>query len=257
VGPVELTYQRCRPCGRGRAPAQEKIGMRESDSTPGMEEVGTLMATTVPHDPAVGLLEQMLGIEISDKASKSMTERRGQKVLEQMIEQAQELKDYQERWGVRPPMEVASPAEKVIEVASLEMDGVIVPTRQEVETEIPPSGRGGRGRRYHREGREVKNAVFYTAEACAQESENRACLLEKTTVSRLGEGLPFALLVWTQILKLGFDRAKLLVVGSRGSEWIRWVCTWLSRLVRLILDLYHVKKRIWEVAAAACGKRPH
>jgi hypothetical protein len=90
-------------------------------------------------------------------------------VLEQMIEEAQEIKDYQERWGVRPPVEMDSPAEPVIEVAYLEIDGVIVPTRQEVQTDAPtPSGRGGKGRRYHREGREVKNAVLYRANACAQ-----------------------------------------------------------------------------------------
>jgi hypothetical protein len=257
VGSLALTRrcQRCRPCGQGRAPAQEKIGLTESDYTPGMEEVCTLMATTVPHDLAVGLLEQMLGIQISDKASKSLIQRRGQKVLEQVIGEAQDSKDYEERWGVRPPVEMDSPAEKVIEVASLEMDGVSVPTRQEVETAaLGEAGRGGKGRRYRREGREVKNAVLYTANACAQESDSRACLLEKTYVSWLGEWLPFALLVWTQILKLGFDRAKLFVVLSDGSEWIRSVCAWLSLPVLLILDLYHVKKRIWEVAAAVCGE---
>lgn len=257
VGPVELTRRchRCRPCGQGRAPAQEKIGLTESDYTPGMEEVCTLMATTVPPDLAVGLLEQMLGIQISDKASKSMVQRRGQQVLEQMTEEAQDLKEYEERWGVRPPVERATRMEPVIEVAYLEMDGVIVPTRQEVPTDAPPqSGRGGKGRRYHREGREVKNAVLYTAPACAQESESRACLLEKTYVSWLGEWLPFALLVWTHLLKLGFDRAKLLVVLSDGSEWIRSVCAWLSLPVLLILDLYHVKKRMWEVAAAVFGE---
>jgi len=256
VGPVELTRrcQRCRPCRQGRALAQEKIGLTESDYTPGMEEVCTLMATTVPHDLAVGLLEQMLGIQISDKASKSMVQRRGQKVLEQMSQEAQDLKEYEERWGVPPPMERASRTEPVIEVAYLEMDGVIVPTRQEVKTDAPTeSGRGGKGRRYHREGREVKNAVLYTAQACAPESDRRACLLEKTYVSHLGEWLPLAMLVWVQVLKLGFDRAKLLVVLSDGSEWIRSVCAWLGLPGLLILDLYHVKKRIWEVAAAVCG----
>ena len=257
VGPLELTRRthRCRPCGRGRAPAPEKIGLTPSDWTPGMEEVCTLMATTVPHDLAVGLLEQMLGIEISDKASKSMAQRRGEAVLEQSIEEARDINADEERWGVRPPMEGAAPAQSVIEVAYLEMDGVIVPTRQDVPIDAPTdSGRGGKGRRYNRVGREVKNAVLYTANACAQESESRACLLEKTSVSQLGEWLPLAMLIWVQMLKLGFDRAKLLVVFSDGSEWIRSVCAWLSLPVLLILDLYHVKKRIWEAATAAYGE---
>jgi len=32
-------------------------------------------------------------------------------VLEQVIEEVQEIKDYQERWGLRPPVEIDSPAE--------------------------------------------------------------------------------------------------------------------------------------------------
>lgn len=256
VGDLSLTrrYHWCDPCEQGRAVAQEKVGLTDSDYTPGLEEVCTLMATTVPHQMAVGLVEPLLGIEISAKASKSMTERRGQSVTERLDQEAQEWRQYQQTWGVRPRVGPSPDGGKPVDVAYLEMDGVLVPTRQEVEREpVADGGRGGKGRTYQIKGREVKNAIFYTGASCAQESESRGCLLEKTYVWHLGDWQWFALLVWAQLLKLGFDRAKLLVVLSDGAEWIRDLCAWLAIPVLLILDLYHVKHRVWEVAAVVFG----
>lgn len=63
-----------------------------------------------------------------------------------------------------------------------------------------------------------------------------------------------AVLIWAQMLKLGFDRAKLLVVLSDGAAWIRSLCAWLPVKVFLILDLYHVKHKVWEMAAASSAK---
>jgi hypothetical protein len=256
VGAVTLRrrYQWCERCQQGRAVAQEKVGLTETDYTPGLEEVCTLMASTVPHQMAVGLVQQMLGIKISAKAIKSMTERRGQQVVQRTDKEAEAMRQDQETWGVRPVIGASPEVGNPVPVAYLEMDGVVVPTRRELETDqVRTTGQGGKGRRYQVKGREVKNAIFYTGTSCAQESDSRGCLLEKTYVSHLGEWTWFAVMVWAQIVKLGFDRATRLVVLSDGAEWIRDLCQWLALPVLLILDLYHVKHRIWEVAAAVFG----
>jgi hypothetical protein len=90
---------------------------------------------------------------------------------------------------------------------------------------------------------------LYEATACARESEQRRCILEKSYLSHLGEWLGLAMLVWAVMLKRGFDRAQLLVVLSDGAEWIRSLCAWLPVKVFLILDLYHVKHQIWEAGS--------
>lgn len=56
------------------------------------------------------------------------------------------------------------------------------------------------------------------------------------------------------MLKRGFDRAQLLVALSDGAESIRRRCTWPPVKVLLILDLYHVKHKLWETAAALFGE---
>ena len=52
------------------------------------------------------------------------------------------------------------------------------------------------------------------------------------------------------MLRERFDQARVRVVISDGSEWIRSLCAWFPFTVLMILDLFHVKHRIWEVAQA-------
>ena len=252
---LERRYFWCKDCQSGLSPAQEKVGLPESDFTPAFEEVTSLMATTIPHQLAVTVLHQLLGVEVSPKAAKSITSRRGAEVVEQIEKEAQELDKYERDWQTRPPVGPDPNSSAPLEVAYLEIDGVSVPVRKEVERkEIEDSVQGGKGRKYEVRGREVKNAVLYEASSCAEESESRGCILEKKYVSHLGDWKKFALLVWVEILLLGYDRAKLLVVLSDGAEWIRSLVMLLPIEVMLILDLYHVKKKIWEVGVAVYGE---
>jgi len=165
----------------------------------------------------------------------------------------------------RPPDTVKEAAAP--EVAYVEMDGVVPITREELTgKELTPAerrrqqraknakARGGKGKRYRIVGREVKNAVLYDGKDCAAESPGRGCILAKSYVSFLGEWGPFAALLWVAMLRLRFDQAKLLVVLSDGAEWVRSICKWLPVPTLLILDLFHVKHRVWEVAHSLYGE---
>jgi hypothetical protein len=251
---LERRYGWCERCQQGRAPAQEKVGLPESDYTAGLDEVTSLMATTVSHQMAVELVEKLLGLQVSAQAVKSSVARRAERVIQLQDEEAREIKEFEAKWERSPPYITAQGPDRPIDVAYLEVDGVYVLTREETPTaSAQQSGRGGPGRQYMVTGREVKNAVLYQDVACARESERRGCLLEKNYVSHLGEWMGLAPLVWAVMLKRGFDRATRLVVLSDGAEWIRHLAAWLPVPVFLFLDLYHVKHKIWETAAALYG----
>jgi hypothetical protein len=128
LGELQLRrrYSWCQACQTGKSIAQEKVGLSETSYTPALEEITTLMATTVPHDLAVALIYQFLGISISDKASKNMVFERAQTVQEQIQEEAEEVLAYSDLWGAKPAfLETARPT-KEVELAYLEVDGVIV-----------------------------------------------------------------------------------------------------------------------------------
>jgi len=103
------------------------VGLTESDDTPGSEAVCTLMATTVPHQMAAGFVQRLFGIDLSAKAIKSMTQRRGQPVVEPTHQEAHDRRQYQQTWGVRPWLGPVAEAGKVVEVADLDMDAVVGP----------------------------------------------------------------------------------------------------------------------------------
>jgi hypothetical protein len=262
-------YDYCALCKHGHAPAQNKLGLPESAFTPRVEEVATLMATTVPHGMAVSLVEKLLGVEMSVKAIEEMTERRAQALAAKLHDAAAQCTPF-DATGL-PVAEQVRPVDAISKtptVAYLEMDGVVPMTREELSAKElsaadrrrqkrakEEGARGGRGRRYRLVGREVKNAVLYEAEHCAREGSERGCITDKSYVSHLGDWLTFAGLLWVALLRKRFDRAGLLVVLSDGADWIRSVCNWLPVPTLLILDLFHVKHRIWEVANELYGER--
>jgi len=263
-------YVHCKDCAKGFAPAQTALGLTDSDFTPRFEEVCTVMTTTVPFGMATNLVGKLCGAEVSVKGSQEMTERRAKLVLELQAGEAAEYAPF-DPTGLpvpeqqRPPDAV--PQASTPEVAYVEIDGVIPITREELpDTELTEierqrkkraekdKVRGGKGKRYRIIGREVKNAVLYDAKDCANETVGRGCILAKTYVSFLGEWAPFALRLWVAMLRLRFDEAKLVVILSDGADWIRSLAAWLPIPVFLILDLFHAKHRVWEVARSLHGK---
>jgi hypothetical protein len=268
---LKRRYVYCDECDLGVAPAQKALGLTESQFTPRLEEVCTMLGATVPHGMAVSLASKVCGIDVSIKAMEDMVERRGVEVQKRDRERATKLTPFDAAGLPVPKQERpadAVPPSAAPKVAYLEMDGVIPVTREQItgdeltaEDHLKQAkaktekARGGKARRFRIVGREVKNAVLYDGKNCVAESVGRGCLLEKTYVSHLGDWSAFAALLWAQMLRLRFDQAELLVVLSDGAEWVRSLVKWLPIPVMLILDLFHVKHRIWQVANALYGER--
>jgi len=270
VGVLELSrrYIHCVECQQGFWPSQKPVGLPLGDYTARAEEVCTMMATTVPYGMASKLLDKMCGLTVSVKAIEDMVSRRTQGAQELDTQEAQQCAPLDEQGlPVATQHRPSPPPPQAPQVAYLEMDGVIAMTRQPIAPEdlseqekqrlqqaTEQGARGGKGQRYEIGGREIKNAVLYDGQDCAKESPPRGCLLHKRYVSHQGDWQAFAARLWVEVLRLGFDRARKLVVLSDGSEWIRSLCGWLPVTVLLILDLFHVKKRIWEVAHSLYGQ---
>lgn len=95
LGPLLLKrrYSSCTQpqCDAGIAPAQRSLGLPDGEFTARLEEVCTMMATTVPHGMATDLVEKLCGIEVSVKAMQDMTERRGAAVVAQDESESEQL----------------------------------------------------------------------------------------------------------------------------------------------------------------------
>jgi hypothetical protein len=147
-----------------------------------MEEVCTMVATTVPYQMALILVEKLTGVHVSETAVQHMIERRGKLVLEREQKQADKHTPFQDNGLPVDIQQVPDDAPQTgPEVAYLELDGVLPLTRTEAEdyTEAEKQVQlnakadkvpGGKGRRYEIAGKEVKNAVLYDGKDCAAET---------------------------------------------------------------------------------------
>ena len=278
TGPLvlERRYFYCAHCKQGLCPAERVVGLPRTAFTAFYEDRCTRMATLLPHRKAVTEVTECFGIEPGVTTVEAMVARRAAAVQTIQLEAAATLAPY-DAMGLPRTMPPESPPDSPtrVDVAYVELDGVLPITRARIDPipspegandnaieptpaaplACPSPGRGGVGRKYELVSREVKNAVLYEGSHCAPESASRGCITEKRYVSHLGTWRDFAVLLWVQIVRLRFHRARLLVVLSDGAEWVRSLAAWLPVPVLLILDLFHVKHRVWEVAHAVFGDR--
>lgn len=240
--------------------AEQELLLPKGDYTARLSELMTLMGTTVSEGMASELIGTFLGVEVSKHGIQGELHERGTKVIALQEAESQPCNPWHDDGFAR---EIERPEPSVAQapqVAYLEVDGVL-PLVREVDEERSkrpdPSEkvRGGKGLRYDVNGKEVKNGILYTDDDCVEESPSRGCLLEKQYVSHLGHWKPFALMLWTAMLPLRFDESGTLVLLGDGANWIRKLAQWLPCAVFMILDLYHAKKRLWDVARSIYGDK--
>ncbi len=268
AGHISLTRKgfECSSCLTCDYPAQRQLGLGSEEHTPRFQEALTMLATTVPHEMAVKLAGELFSVTLSETGVQDMVERRARGVARLLCEEVAAHPAFNTKGlPTRLPVAASPRPPRVY----LEIDGVLPMTREELsDAELTPAqieeklraksekARGGKGRKYRLTGREVKVAVLYEEAAVAQESDRRGVILKKHYVTHLGDAQTFASLVWAKLVTTGLIQAAEIVIVSDGSEWIRNLATELPipGRVQFILDLFHVKHRLWEVAHALKGE---
>jgi hypothetical protein len=242
----------------GRSLAQEKLLLPNGARTARLDESISMMATaTSSHGMAERLLQRVLGVDVSTHTVQNVVHERAGRLMPLDDAEAEAQNPFHPSGLERKVARSTQAVKQTPEIVYVEIDGVLPMTRELIpeRSEFFPGARGGKGRRYKLEGREVKNAVLYEADAAVQESDSRGSILDKRYVSVLGHWHGFARHLWVAMRHLRFDEASQIVWLSDGAKWIRELAAWLpcSDRVTLVLDLYHAKHRVWELANALYG----
>ena len=256
-GDVVLTrrWNRCGKHKGGWSEAERQLHIPSGKYTARLSESMTLMATVTSHGAAERLCHRLLGIQVSEHAIQDAVEERAEVVVRLQDRDAEQLRPVEEDGRLRVVERPSDAVATAPDIAYMEVDGVVPMTRElDPERSKPVTGhRGGKGLRYIMEGKEVKNAVLYRGDQCCTEGDDRGVVLEKHYVSHLGYWKNFAALVWARLVRLRFDESNILILLSDGALWIRQLAEYFPLTVILILDLFHAKHRIWEVANAMYG----
>lgn len=224
---LKRAYYHCRACSEGSFPLDEQLGIVGRVS-PALEEALVEVNAHVPFERAQELFWKASGVMYNARDAREMTEAFGERLEEESQQEIQAM--FKE--GQRKPTPVENP--DVPERLYISPDGTTV----------------------HMEDgwKEVKVASVFTATVPLKKGEEPE--RERTRyVGTTEDSQAFGRRLYVEALKCGLEKTKEVVVVADGGAWI-WneAETWLPKDRIEIIDFFHAKEKLWEVAHAVYGE---
>lgn len=235
VGPVRLerAYYCCAACHRGQSPHDRKLDIVDTECSPGVRRMMAVVGSDASFDQGREQMRLLAGLEVTRKAVERQAEAIGgdiERHNQAAVQRAVQL-------------DLPEVAGKDIPVLYIEMDGTGVPVTA-AETE----GRQGKnGEAAHT--REVKLGCVFTQ--TTTDKEGRPWRDERsTTYAGAIEGAEeFGRRMYRQAWDRGWSRAKKKVIIADGAVWIWNIADREFPGAIQIVDLYHARQHLWELAA--------
>ena len=240
LGPLTLerAYYHCDACRTGVCPRDRALGMHATSLSPGALRMVGLAASDFSFAAASDLLWELAAVRVETKQVERCAEALGREVADEERDVAEPV------CGSAPTM-------------YLGLDGSGVPVRP---TEV--EGRRGKQPDGSAKTREVKLATVWTAEGrdkagrpvrdTGSVSYNAAV---ESAASRDTDPQPaaFAQRVYREAIRRGFDTAAQRVVIGDGAAWIWRLADEQFPGAIEIVDIYHAKQHLCDVAKAVYG----
>ena len=237
---LERAYYYCAVCHEGFAPRDRALGIEETSLSPALTRMTGLVGSMVSFEEGSELLAQLAGIKLNAKHVERSAEALGRQIAED------------ERRHVVP-----AAADQIAPTLLLGMDGTGAPMRS---SEV--AGREGKQPDGSAKTREVKICTIWSAEGRDEEGvpvrdvgsvSYSAAIESASTLDTDKVPSPFAQRVVREATRRGFDRASRRVVLGDGAPWIWNLATEQFPDAIQIVDRFHVKQHLSELAKAILG----
>jgi hypothetical protein len=235
VGParVERPYYLCARCHHGQFPADVELDIVDTESSPGVRRMHALVGQQAPFDHGREQMQVLAGLEVTTKAVERTAEAIGAHIAQR---QQQEI---QRAVQLDLPIVVGEP----IPILYVQMDGTGVPVvKQETEA------RKGKldGQPAHT--REAKLGCVFTQTAWDKEGYPIRDPDSTTYTGAIETAAEFGKRLYLEAWKGGWSRAETKVVMGDGAEWIWNLAEIHFPGAVQIVDLYHARQHLWELA---------
>jgi hypothetical protein len=236
LGPVEFDrgYYRCPHCLRGQSPRDRELDVEGSGFSPGVRRMMAAVGSEASFEQGRAQLELLAGLEVTAKAIERQAEAIGagiEAVQQTEIRRAKQL----------DLPEVCAPA---VPILYIEMDGTGVPvTRKEQE------GRTGKVEGQPARTREVKLGCVFTQTRTDKAGWPVRDEDSTSYVAAIETAEQFGLRLYSEAWRRGWSRAVKKVVLGDGAIWIWNLAGQHFPGAVEIVDLYHARQHIWELAA--------
>lgn len=233
---LRRAYYHCAACGHGLAPRDEELAVAGSSLSAGLAEMIALAGSEVPFARAAALIAALAGTTVTAKRTRRAAEAAGEAARQAGAGEAAAIL-------TRDLIPLPPPA-PVPDMLYVETDGTGVPVRAS-ETE----GRDGKDTDGAARTREIKLARFFTVSALDDDglpvmdpgsSSYVATFDGKDTLTRL---------VAAEYLRRGGEHVRQAVAIGDGAPWIWTMAEQLYPQATHIVDLYHAREHLTDLAA--------
>jgi len=243
LGPVaiERPYYVCSQCRDGQSPLDQELDVVGTECSPGVRRMMAVVGSNSSFDQGREQLELLAGLQVATKAVERQAEAMGADVEQQ--EQAKIQRAVQ--------LELPEILGYAVPILYIEMDGVQVPV---VRSEL--SGRAGRLEGQDPRTREVKLGCVFTQTTIDKEGRPIRDDDSTTYTGAIETAERFGPRIYTQAWERGWSRAQQKVVLGDGADWIWNIAGQHFPGAIQIVDFYHAREHIWELAAKLFPAQP-
>jgi hypothetical protein len=239
VGEVELlrAWYLCPDCHNGQCPADATLDIEKTDLSPGVRRMLALVGAEAPFDSGRQQIELLAGLEVTAKAVERTAEAIGADIA------AGEQREIQRALQLSLPIM----AGQSIPILYVEMDGTGVPVVK-AETEGRPGKVGGQPAHT----REAKIGSIFTQTTWDKEGYAIRDPDSTTYVAAIESAREFGPRLYLEAWNRGWEQAEKKVVIGDGAEWIWNIADDHFPGAIQIVDIFHARQHLWDVARKLC-----
>jgi len=236
LGPVvfERAYYLCASCHQGQSPRDKELDVVGEECSPGVRRMMAAVGSESSFERGRRQLHLLAGLEVTTKAVERHAEAIGNDIVRR--EQDQRHRVVQ--------LEFPDILGAAVPVMYIEMDGTQLPM---VHAELV--GRVGRSQGQPARTREVKLGSVFTQ--TTTDSEGRPIRDPATTtyIGAIEAAELFGPHLYAEAWERGWERARKKVVLGDGAEWIWNLANQHFAGALQIVDVWHAREHLWNVAA--------
>jgi hypothetical protein len=235
VGPAQASrpYYLCPHCHQGQFPADVELDIENTEFSPGVRRMFALVGQDAPFDHGREQMKVLAGLDVTTKSVERTAEAIGEDIVQR------ERQEMQKAIQLDLPVVVGAS----IPVLYVEMDGTGVPM---VKKETVGRQSKTKGQPAHT--REVKLGCVFTQTKRDQEGFPIRDPDSTTYTGGIETAEEFGKRIYREACQRGWSGAGKKVVIGDGADWIWNLADLHFPGAIQIVDLYHARQHLWELA---------
>ena len=231
----------CPHCHNGQFPIDRQLDIENRDCSPGVRRMQALVGQQGPFDHGREQMKLLAGVEVTTKSVERTAEAIGADIM------AREQSEIRKAVQLDLPVIVGPP----IPILYIQMDATAVPVTNK-ETE----GRKGKTDGQPAHTREVKIGCAFPQTKSGPDGYPIRDPDSTTYVGAIETAEEFGKRLYLEAWNRGWNRAEKKVVMGDGAEWIWNLADLHFPGAVQIVDLYHARQHLWDLARGLYPNEP-